>query len=87
MMMAKLILTMNLLLMDNKAPDLIVAMILSLTLTILMNLIMSMNMRYEDEEEELPKTIGTQHCDSRENNTKDLYHYLLKSSDPLLNNS
>ena len=43
MMMAKLILTMNLLLMDNKAPDLIVAMILSLTLTILMILTMTMN--------------------------------------------
>ena len=45
MMMAKMILTMNLLLMDNKAPDLIVAMILSLTLTILMILTMNMNMR------------------------------------------
>ena len=41
MMMAKLILTMNLLLMDNKAPDLIVAMILPLTLTILMILTMT----------------------------------------------
>ena len=45
MMMAKMILTMNLLLMDNKAPELIVAMILSLTLTILMILTMNMNMR------------------------------------------
>ena len=24
---------------------------------------------------------------SRENNTKDMYHYLLRSSDPLVNNS
>ena len=48
MMMAKLILTMNLLLMDNKAPDLIVAMILSLTLTILMILTMNMNMRMKN---------------------------------------
>ena len=62
--MAKLILTMNLLLMDNKAPDLIVAMILSLTLTILMILTMNMNMRMKKSQlSKYPRQLGMRNKD------------------------
>ena len=64
--MAKLILTMNLLLMDNKAPDLIVAMILSLTLTILMILTMTMNINMRMKKSWLskyPRQLGMRNKD------------------------